>query len=197
MTDDLKKRLRAVCETSCDPDLPFEAADRIEQLESDVAALNKATDLAIEINNDQVGQIERLEAERDRQLAEAQARIYELTTMCEDLVCEAKDFAYKLEQKTVQLVEAHAALALKDEAIDKYGHNRFCERGIVLSMFKKTERACTCYMREAISIKPDNATLREWGARLLEESGKRMGSRVPSDYADELRSGEWTPEVLK
>ena len=43
-----------------------------------------------------------------KQLAEAQARINELTTMCEDLVCEAKDFAYKLEQKTVQLVEAQA-----------------------------------------------------------------------------------------
>ena len=35
MTDDLKQRLRAVCETGCDPDLPFEAADRIEQLEAE------------------------------------------------------------------------------------------------------------------------------------------------------------------
>ena len=36
MTDDLKQRLRAVCETGCDPDLPFEAADRIEQLEASI-----------------------------------------------------------------------------------------------------------------------------------------------------------------
>ena len=35
MTDDLTQRLRAVCETGCDPDLPFEAADRIEQLEKE------------------------------------------------------------------------------------------------------------------------------------------------------------------
>lgn len=35
MTDDLKQRLRAVCETGCDPDLPFEAAERIEQLEKE------------------------------------------------------------------------------------------------------------------------------------------------------------------
>ena len=35
MTEDMKQRLRAVCETGCDPDLPFEAADRIEQLEKE------------------------------------------------------------------------------------------------------------------------------------------------------------------
>ena len=35
MTDDLKKRLRAVCETGCDPDLPFAVAERIEELEAE------------------------------------------------------------------------------------------------------------------------------------------------------------------
>ena len=35
MTDDLKKRLHAVCETSCDPDLPFAVAERIEELEAE------------------------------------------------------------------------------------------------------------------------------------------------------------------
>ena len=96
-------------------------------------------------------------AERDRQLAEAQARIDELTTMCEDLVCEAKDFAYMLEQKTVQLVEAQAALALKDEAFQKI---------IDIRIIPATTYGIA---RTALAIKPDNQALREWGARLLEE----------------------------
>lgn len=114
--------------------------------------------------------------------------------------------ADEIESLRKQLAEAQAALALKDEAIDKYGHNTFCERGVAISMFKKTERTCTCYMREALAIKPDNAALREWGARLLEElqrvqietyGGTGLLPHELREVAQDLRSGEWTPEVMK
>ena len=123
-----------------------------------------------------------LQSLRD-QLAEAQARIDELTTMCEDLVCEAKDFAYKLEQKTVQLVEAHAALTLKGEALYLYrnaGNPAYDEM-----------------VKQALAAKPDNSALREWGARLLEEYGCKVYDGQPSNFANRLRSGAWTPEIMK
>ena len=64
MSKELIKQLRDLANCRHDDfTVGYEAADRIEQLEADVAALNKATDIAIEINNDQVGQIEKLEKE--------------------------------------------------------------------------------------------------------------------------------------
>ena len=39
---DITERLRQVCETGCDPDLPYEAADEIERLRARVAELEAA-----------------------------------------------------------------------------------------------------------------------------------------------------------
>ena len=101
------------------------------------------------------------------------------------------EYALELDTMEEQIAHCQTALALKDEALF-YALQAWQYDGVTDehgSTFRKAD--------EIAEIKPDNATLREWGARLLEESGKRMGSRVPSDYADELRSGEWTPAVLR
>lgn len=50
---------------------------------------------------------------------------------------------------------------------------------------------------EALAIKPDNTALREWGAQLLEVYGVEINDDILKSHADMLRSGEWTPEILK
>ena len=43
---DITERLRAICETGCDPELPFEAADTIDALRAELAALKKQEPVA-------------------------------------------------------------------------------------------------------------------------------------------------------
>lgn len=60
--DGLIRRLRAVCETGCDPDLPFEAADEI-------ALRRRLLREQMQLTNQRTEEILRLTAERDGLLA--------------------------------------------------------------------------------------------------------------------------------
>lgn len=41
-------------------------------------------------------------------------------------------------------------VAMLREAIDTYGHNKFCARGIAVSIKKQTKTPCSCYMNEVL-----------------------------------------------
>lgn len=91
-----------------------------------------------------------------------------------------------------RLADCQAALALKNAALQ-----HMLERPPLAKHHS--------ILPEALAIKPDNAALRECGARLLETlaNGRdRIGGvgMLPFELrqsANCLRSGEWTPEVLK
>jgi len=81
-TTDLISRLRAVCETGCDPDLPFEAADALEamseRLAFHVAFTREAQDLCSVAQaqvREQAREIEALRADAERLCGELVALI--------------------------------------------------------------------------------------------------------------------------
>lgn len=86
-----------------------------------------------------------------------------------------------------QLTECQAALALKDEALEK----------IALIDLGRSELPNdfgfrVLQVRKAYAIKPDNSALREWGARLLEDLTERgfINDAAAKLFIPQLRSGE-------
>lgn len=130
-----------------------------------------------------------------------------------------QDENLKLEK---QLAECQAALALKDEVLSAkpaaWLHDIRQDSDVItdrvkhvwggVAIGKEANYGIPLIVKneKALAIKPDNSALREWGARVLEEivrvqvetyGGTALLPHEISEAARDLRSGEWTPEILK
>ncbi len=104
------------------------------------------------------------------ELAAARAEIERLSKSC---IYEAQQWAKWSAEKNQQLAAEQAKNVMLREAIDTYGHNKYCKRRTAVAFNRRSTVDCDCYMREALSTPSDTSALESYVAK----AGEKMRER--------------------